>query len=421
MEARAPYATTATQLVLWKRMQQDHINHKMTATTTCNTSEPRGCADMALNKAHAASRSFQVRQGEKQIHSGNRKIVRSMEEIAHKPSSVARIQHSASPSNEAWKDQALSEDKTRHRMMKLKDVQTENSKLVGRILHKSPPSVTRREHDEHYKKHKELLRRIKKVQPPKADSWGGFAPAPPRPRPPPGATHNRTDRQSGRGPLGDKPPTRLPPVQKQMSVSTSAPALIGTRVATPGEFEEREGPCCPECGDAMIWSNYSEGLYREGWQCNNVGRCGCNSYNCGPYRFYCMHCSTDMCLTCHQDGHVDLSPSSPMTVNSVSREFHRTSSAWSLSRSRSGTPWNVNSRTSSRGQTSGSSELGYSDIVTGTTDTGALANITVSHVTDDTMFLLSPTSRRDSPWWRSDAGTLESLDLSINEWGHRGV
>jgi len=60
----------------------------------------------------------------------------------------------------------------------------------------------------------------------------------------------------------------------------------------PDSTRER-GPLCP-CNSShrMVWSTYSGGLYKNGWCCNTC------RHNFGTARWFCRHCSADLCKSC---------------------------------------------------------------------------------------------------------------------------
>jgi hypothetical protein len=57
-------------------------------------------------------------------------------------------------------------------------------------------------------------------------------------------------------------------------------------------------PECRVCHQKMMWTNYAEGDYAEGWECNNYSRCRNSDESCGQFRWLCRHCSNDLCQDC---------------------------------------------------------------------------------------------------------------------------
>ena len=61
-----------------------------------------------------------------------------------------------------------------------------------------------------------------------------------------------------------------------------------------------ERKLCPKCLQEMEWSNYSQGNYENGWQCNGVG---CQRGTSGEgypkkSRWLCRSCEEDRCSDC---------------------------------------------------------------------------------------------------------------------------
>lgn len=65
------------------------------------------------------------------------------------------------------------------------------------------------------------------------------------------------------------------------------------------DTEVEHGKGCPKCKRILEWSNYSEGDYARGWQCENVNAC---KQECTPdntMRWFCSSCHTDLCEGCY--------------------------------------------------------------------------------------------------------------------------
>ena len=62
-------------------------------------------------------------------------------------------------------------------------------------------------------------------------------------------------------------------------------------------------PQCPDCKKAMKLSDYSLGMYKVGWECNNADAvCGSRSQTCGQFRWFCQRCRNDFCVACAELG-----------------------------------------------------------------------------------------------------------------------
>jgi hypothetical protein len=71
------------------------------------------------------------------------------------------------------------------------------------------------------------------------------------------------------------------------------------RPERPGErrMDEASAPNCTR-GHQMVWSDYAEGGYSKGWSCDNSRHCNGDMKTCGPYRWLCQECSSDICPIC---------------------------------------------------------------------------------------------------------------------------
>lgn len=63
---------------------------------------------------------------------------------------------------------------------------------------------------------------------------------------------------------------------------------------------------CPGCRHALQWSDYAEGSYESGWNCENLDRCGQNRESAGPTRWFCPGCELDFCETCYWELSTDV-------------------------------------------------------------------------------------------------------------------
>jgi len=57
-------------------------------------------------------------------------------------------------------------------------------------------------------------------------------------------------------------------------------------------------PRCMQCKNAMLWSDYSLGAYKFGWDCTNVDTCESKSATVGAFRWFCRKCKNDVCERC---------------------------------------------------------------------------------------------------------------------------
>lgn len=57
-------------------------------------------------------------------------------------------------------------------------------------------------------------------------------------------------------------------------------------------------PLCSRCKGRMAWSCRRDGLYRQGWHCDNFAACGSSGANSGTHRWHCSACCEDVCGGC---------------------------------------------------------------------------------------------------------------------------
>ena len=97
----------------------------------------------------------------------------------------------------------------------------------------------------------------------------------------------------GGPPLLDALPFEQPPEQPEEEAA-GAEAEGDDEDEDDGDRPSTErGPLCP-CNSShrMVWSTYSGGLYKNGWCCNTC------RHNFGTARWFCRHCSADLCKSC---------------------------------------------------------------------------------------------------------------------------
>jgi len=82
------------------------------------------------------------------------------------------------------------------------------------------------------------------------------------------------------------------PDQATATYPTPAPSTNSGPVPAP----------CPSCRRPFLWSDFAQGDYSAGWDCENMAKCGNGSLNCGPFRWFCEHCQVDVCRRCFELG-----------------------------------------------------------------------------------------------------------------------
>merc|ERR1712070_658570 len=63
-----------------------------------------------------------------------------------------------------------------------------------------------------------------------------------------------------------------------------------------GTSGEAHCPECPDCHNAMTWSDDDEG--GSDWVCENFDKCEGCWQNCGKWRWLCRSCDTAFCSNC---------------------------------------------------------------------------------------------------------------------------
>ncbi|CAK0858819.1 unnamed protein product, partial [Prorocentrum cordatum] len=241
----APYASTHTQLDHWKRMQKEHAAARDAATALCDTREPAVSADKALIRAHANSRGFKARQAERRILEENLKHQKAIHSINAKPSQVSQLQGRGSL---AWSKGALSETMTRHRMMKVHDVQEDNRKMVGRIL-RSRPVLDSIDQEVAFRRHRQDMLRLRKVSSaPVLAELPERPSAPPPPRPRPAALARRLPEAAASAPAW-RPAAR--PASPELADGAAVPgaeAELAAPLAPGRQVSEGAGPCSSDAG-----------------------------------------------------------------------------------------------------------------------------------------------------------------------------
>jgi len=62
--------------------------------------------------------------------------------------------------------------------------------------------------------------------------------------------------------------------------------------------DEVPPPPCSRCSGRMAWSSRRDGLYCQGWHCDNFAACGSSCASRGPHRWHCPGCCADVCGAC---------------------------------------------------------------------------------------------------------------------------
>lgn len=81
----------------------------------------------------------------------------------------------------------------------------------------------------------------------------------------------------------------------------SKPVVQEVEAEEESEDERMPGDDCPGCGELLVWSDWADGPYVDGWLCKNVGTCGNDSHGKGSWRWNCKECYTDICEPCQDD------------------------------------------------------------------------------------------------------------------------
>ena len=77
----------------------------------------------------------------------------------------------------------------------------------------------------------------------------------------------------------------------------------GTDDCMEGLVTEELHVFCPRCNEEMIWSTNADGMYGDGWRCNNYDKCGVQSDRSNydmpnQPRYFCSECECDLCGAC---------------------------------------------------------------------------------------------------------------------------
>ena len=92
--------------------------------------------------------------------------------------------------------------------------------------------------------------------------------------------------------------------------SPAEAAAIGPAMIEAERLEESlstavavERRACPGCGDALLWTDHSDGRYIGGWACDNhlvcrVWRSASDLSAEDWWRFCCRRCHSDFCIAC---------------------------------------------------------------------------------------------------------------------------
>ena len=64
-----------------------------------------------------------------------------------------------------------------------------------------------------------------------------------------------------------------------------------------------ETKTCPQCGGALLWTDFKDGRYIHGWACDNHRVCHVGGYALNLsaenwWRWCCRRCHSDFCITC---------------------------------------------------------------------------------------------------------------------------
>lgn len=89
--------------------------------------------------------------------------------------------------------------------------------------------------------------------------------------------------------------------QEQQDATPVAEALASLLVSAAKQQESdpvsEESRPCPACGMSLVWSDFAEGMYDDGWSCENVAACGTERPE-SAFRWFCAPCERDFCHPC---------------------------------------------------------------------------------------------------------------------------
>lgn len=121
--------------------------------------------------------------------------------------------------------------------------------------------------------------------------------------------------------IASEAPTDLGFVHPTLATAMTTPEVVEAwgAVVSPGAqaakvrsgnvtIDKGRQPMCTHCGQQTVWSDFTKGGFRSGWNCNNNGstRCGGCSQTMGSWRWLCTTCESSICNFCWSSGVKDL-------------------------------------------------------------------------------------------------------------------
>ncbi|CAK0836746.1 unnamed protein product [Prorocentrum cordatum] len=212
-------------------MQLGHHQAMGEVAAVVDKEKPVAFANESLRKAQERSRHFVQGMAQERIGEENKKLIRSMQEIVHRPGQVVRMIHDSENTGHGPWMAAHCNDFYRNRTRQQRRLQEENQALVKRLM-AAHSTVNSRAHERDYQQHRTRADRMKKVsgwqqastqhgksRTPSRLAASASAPAMPSGYPPPAPrAHARRAAASPLPPLAEQPPgparTRSQPPQQ---------------------------------------------------------------------------------------------------------------------------------------------------------------------------------------------------------------